>query len=116
MKKLITLKQHAYSDAFLVIVAFLTPFVFGFTDNIIAAGFVWGNGILALTLNLFSKYHFGVVKVIPMKVHSIIEFAAFPGFILIPTIFFPDVPGLPWVIPTLGIINLLTNIFTDYSK
>lgn len=116
MLKPLTLKQHAISDAFLVIVAFATPFVFGFTDNVIAAGFVWGNGILALVLNLLSNYHFGLFKVIPMKIHRIIEFAAFPGFILIPITFFADVPGLPFIIPALGIVNLLTNILTDYSS
>lgn len=116
MKKLLSLQQHAFSDGILVFVAFLTPFVFGFTDNLIAAGFVWGNGILALLLNLFSDYQFGIKKVIPMKIHSIIEYLAFPGFIIFPVMFFNDVPGVPIVIPIIGVMNLLTNIFTDYSK
>lgn len=76
---------------------------------------IWANGLLALTLNLLSNYPLGLKKIIPMKIHSQIEYLAFPGFILIPILFFSDVPGILYVVPTLGVLNLLTNYFTEYK-
>ena len=112
--RVISLRLHAASDALVTIAAFLVPWVFGFAGLDLPSLVVWGITAVALLLNLTSQYPLGVVRLIPMKVHSLLEYAAAPLFFIMPIAFFSDVPGVPIAIPVLGAVNLLTNALTDY--
>ncbi len=112
--RVISLHAHAISDALVVIGAILVPWVFGFAGMNVPSLAVWGISIVALLLNLASQYPLGVVRLTPMKVHSLLEYSAAPLFFILPFVFFRDVPGLTIAIPVLGSVNLLTNLLTDY--
>ena len=112
--RVISLRLHAISDALVVIGAILVPWVFGFAGMNVPSLAVWGISAVALLVNLASQYPMGIVRLIPMKVHSLLEYAAAPLFFILPFALFRDVPGLAVAIPVLGAVNLLTNALTDY--
>jgi hypothetical protein len=83
--KILSPKIHGYLD-YLVVVWFLAaPTLFGLTG--IAANISYALAIIHLGLTILTAFPLGVVKVIPLKFHGIIEFIV--SFALI---------ALPWVL------------------
>jgi uncharacterized membrane protein len=113
---LISLRLHAWSDAIVLTAALLTPWLGGFAGANVAALAVWGAVALAWGMNLLSQYPLGVVKVLPMRLHSLLELGAAPVFIVLYPYLFSNVPVLPWLFPAVGIVNLATNLLTDYRR
>lgn len=111
--KFITPRIHAFIDLLVVVFLFASPTLFGFTGTL--AMFTYVLGIVHLLLTVLTDYSMGVVKVIPLAVHGVIEFVV--GVVLIAlayTFFNDDAAGkLYYVI--FGTIVLLTWLVTDYK-
>lgn len=112
--RVISLRAHAVCDALIVATTVLVPWIFGFAGLNLPSLFVWGIAGVGLILNLASEYPLGVTPLLPMRVHSLLEYTAVPVFLIVPVALFDDVSGLPVAIPVLGALTMLVNALTDY--
>jgi hypothetical protein len=71
--KLLNPKTHGYIDYLAVMVFFLAPSVFGFSEQ--PTKISYAIGILHLMLTLATAFPLGIIKAIPFTVHGWIEFA-----------------------------------------
>jgi hypothetical protein len=114
--RLIPLRLHALSDALVIPGLLLTPWVWGFAGLNRPTLFIWAIAAVMLTAALLCAYPLGVVRLLPPKVHSLIEYIIAPSFFIMPFTQFADVPGATLALPVLGAVNLLSNALTDYPQ
>jgi hypothetical protein len=111
--RFISPQVHGFIDLLVVAFLFGSPTFFGFTDGV--ATFTYILGIVHLLLTLLTAYGMGIVKVIPLYIHGIIEFVV--GIVLIAlayTLFKGNASAqLYYVI--FGTVVLLTWLVSDYK-
>jgi hypothetical protein len=73
MIKGIKKKEHVYADYSYVPAALLAPTLFHFNQNKLAVGIAAGLAVSTLTVSLLTDAKWGVVKLIPYKVHAILD-------------------------------------------
>ncbi len=116
LHRLLSLRQHALSDALLLTFGVFTPWLLGYSHHALATGYTLAMVGLGVVLNVFSQYPLGLVRVIPMRVHSLVEYLGFPGFCIGPWLLFPEVPRAAVTLTVLGLLNQATNVLTDYPR
>ncbi len=78
--KLISTKIHGLLDYFGAVLLISLPWVFNFTLNHAQKNLPVVIGIIIIIYSLFTNYETGLVKLIPMKVHLVLDLVA--GLIL----------------------------------
>jgi len=85
--KFVTKRIHAFLDYPVAIALITLPFLLGLGDSNPAALYLSVvTGVAALILTLLTDHHLGVVRVIPYKIHLIVDFLVAVVFILAPFI------------------------------
>lgn len=64
-------KIHGAIDYLVVVFLFLSPTLFGLPE--VTTLFTYALGVIHLILTVTTKFEFGLVKLIPFKIHGIIE-------------------------------------------
>lgn len=83
----ITKQIHAYLDYPVALALMVLPFVLGLGESTPAAIYLSvGTGIAALILTLLTDHQTGVFRVIPYKMHLVVDFLVAVAFILAPFI------------------------------
>ena len=111
--KFISPKIHGIIDYLVVVFLLASPTIFGFTG--LLATFTYALGGVHLLLTILTAYSAGLIKVIPLALHGLIEFVV--GVVLIVlayTLFKDDVAGKLFYI-VFGTVVLLTWLVTDYT-
>jgi len=111
--KFISPKVHGIIDYLVVVFLLISPTIFGFTG--LLATFTYALGGVHLLLTILTAYSVGLVKVIPLALHGLIEFVV--GIVLIVlayTLFKDDATGKLFYI-VFGTVVLLTWLVTDYT-
>lgn len=86
--KFITKQIHAYLDYPVAIALIGLPFLLGLgSSNPLAFQLSVITGIAALILTILTDHHLGLVRVIPYRIHLIVDFLVGVVFILAPFIF-----------------------------
>ena len=86
--KFITKRIHAFLDYPVAIALIVLPFLLGLGEsNPLALQLSVATGIAALILTLLTDHHLGAFKVVPYKVHLIVDFIVAIVFIIAPFIF-----------------------------
>ena len=86
--KFITKSIHAYLDYPVALALILLPFILGLGEsNEIALYLSVVTGIAAFVLTLLTDHHLGVYKVIPYKLHLVVDFIVAIVFIISPFLF-----------------------------
>jgi len=86
--KFVTKRIHAFLDYPVAIALIALPFLLGLGDsNPMAFQLSVATGIAAFVLTLLTDHHLGVFRVIPYKIHLIVDFLVAIVFILAPFIF-----------------------------
>jgi hypothetical protein len=115
--KLLNSRIHGAIDYVVVIFLWLSPQLFGLSQPISILTYSLGTVHLALTV--FTNFHFGLIKIIPVRVHGWIELIV--GIVLITT---PPLIGsyVPtenvidkYFLASFGVVVLITWTVTDYS-
>ena len=111
--KFMSPKVHGIIDILIVVFLLASPLIFGFTGTLAVFTYVLGAAHLALTVLTDSTM--GLVRLIPVGVHELVEFiVAVAVIILAYTLFNNNADGkLYYVI--LGNCLLLTWLVTDYK-
>ncbi|HET8827830.1 MAG TPA: hypothetical protein VFM79_00745 [Pelobium sp.] len=79
-------KIHGIIDYLLVLFLWLSPSLFGLPPT--TSGFVYGLGVVYLSLSVCTHYEFGLVRFIPLKVHGYVELVI--SLFLVPITFYVD--------------------------
>ena len=83
--KFITKRIHALLDYPVAIALIVLPFVLGLgTSNPLALTLSVATGVAALLLTILTDHHLGIIRVVPYKVHLIVDFLVAIVFILAP--------------------------------
>lgn len=86
--KFITKRIHAFLDYPVALTLMIFPFILGLgQSNPIALYLSVFTGIAAFLLSLLTDHDLGVLKVIPYKIHLIVDFTVAIVFIISPFIF-----------------------------
>lgn len=106
--------HHAASDAVLLAFGAASPWLLGFAGMSLAFAYTMGVVLVGVVLNFGTDYPLGIVRVIPVRVHSLVEWTG-PGlFMLGPWVLFPHTPAA-WALTGIGVLNFATNALTDWG-
>jgi hypothetical protein len=110
--KFMSPKVHGIIDILVCVFLLASPIIFGFTGTL--ATFTYALGAAHLALTLLTDSSMGLVKIIPVSIHELVEFVvAVAVIILAYTLFDGNANGkLFYVI--FGNCLLLTWLVTDY--
>jgi len=96
---MISSKTHALLDYLVGILLIAAPWLLGFADSTAATVIPIVLGASTLVYSLFTNYEYGVVRVLPYKIHLTIDFIAGLLLLVSPWLFgFSDRIYLPHVI------------------
>lgn len=112
--KLFSSQVHGYIDYSLGLLLVLAPYLLNFNDIDVARNVAQGIGVLILGQSLFTNYELGLFKVIPLKVHLMLDVLASLFLAASPFLLgFNDYPANVWM-PHLivGIGYLLISLTT----
>ncbi len=86
--KFITKQIHAFLDYPVAIALIALPFLLGLgATNPIALQLSVVTGVAALILTILTDHHLGIIKVVPYKIHLLVDFLVGLTFVLAPFIF-----------------------------
>lgn len=107
--------NHGIFDYMLVVFLFLSPTMFGMQQY--TGGLVYGLAVFMLTLALTTNYKLGVLKLIPIPAHGIIELILPLLLVLSPWIFdFAHVKAEKNYFMILGIVIYIVHLFSYYHE
>ena len=113
--KFINAKIHGYLDYVVVLVFLAAPAVFHFSGIPAAISYTLAGVHLALTL--LTDFPLGVLKIVPLKWHGIIELVVGPVLVALPFVLgFGSEPAAQYFYMANGILILVVWFFTDYGK
>ncbi|RZJ82721.1 MAG: hypothetical protein EOO20_24095, partial [Chryseobacterium sp.] len=96
---MISSKPHALLDYLVGILLIAAPWLLGFADSTAATVIPIVLGASTLVYSLFTNYEYGIVRVLPYKIHLTIDFIAGLLLLVSPWLFgFSDRIYLPHVI------------------
>ena len=83
--KFVTKRIHALLDYPVAIALILLPFLLGLgTSNPLALTLSVATGVAALLLTILTDHHLGIIRIVPYRVHLIVDFLVAIVFILAP--------------------------------
>jgi hypothetical protein len=113
--KIINSRQHSAIDYIVVIFLLLAPTLFHLNDFISTLTYLLG--VVHLTLTVFTNFQYGLIKIIPLKIHGLIELIAAIVLMASPHILssYEDSITDQFFFATFGVVVLITWWATDYS-
>lgn len=106
-------KTHGIFDYLTSILLIISPWIFGFANGGLAQWIIVVFGILILGTAIFTRYEFGAVKTIPMRIHLTIDVII--GLVLIPVPWILGFAGeIFWPYVVFGLLISLAGVFTKY--
>lgn len=113
--KILSAKVHGFLDYFVVLVFLAAPSVLGL--SILPAVISYTLAGVHLALTLLTNFPLGVLKVIPLKWHGIIELIVGPVLIALPFVLgFGSEPAAQYFYIVNGIVIALVWFLTDYGS
>ena len=112
--KILSQKIHGIIDFLVVLFLLSSPTLFGFTG--LLAYFTYSLGIVHLLLTLLTDFNSGVIKIIPLPIHGLIELLV--GVVLVVlayTLFKGNEMGKVFY-TIFGIAVLVVWLITDYGQ
>ena len=86
--RFITKEIHAYLDYPVAVALMALPFLIGLgNSNPVALQLSVGTGVAALLLTILTDHHLGVIRVIPYRVHLLVDLLVGITFVIAPFIF-----------------------------
>lgn len=83
--KFVTKRIHAFLDYPVALALMVLPFLLGLgSSNPLALYLSLGTGVAAFILTLLTDHHLGVFRVVPYKIHLMVDFLVAMVFILVP--------------------------------
>ena len=113
--KIINAKMHGYLDYLVVLVFLAAPTLLHLSMVPATVAYVLAGVHLALTL--LTDFPLGLIKVVPLKVHGIIELIVGPCLIALPFVLgFGGEPAAQFFYIACGVVILVVWTLTKYEK
>lgn len=112
--KVISPKVHAILDYLTVIFLMISPSLFLLSD--VATKLVYLLSGIHLLLTICTNFKFGLFKVIPFRIHGLIEFFVAFGLVTAAFTYFKHTKVDQTFLTALGIIILVVFILTDFKQ
>lgn len=112
--KIISPKVHAILDYVTVIFLLVAPKLFLLSD--VASTFVYVLAIVHLMLTICTNFGGGLFKVIPFRIHGIIEFFVSVGLAIVAYTYFKNNNTDRIFFTALSVVILLVFLLSDYKK
>lgn len=110
--KVLSTKVHGYMDYLMGLLLIASPWLFGFFAGGMESWIPIIIGVATIGMSLMTAYEVGVAKIISMKTHLAIDFAAGLLLAVSPWLFgFADAVFLPHLI--LGVFEILAVVMTE---
>ncbi len=111
--KIISIKNHGYLDYITVLAFALIPTIFSFEG--IPAYLSYALAAIHLLMTLLTAFPLGAAKVIPVKLHKLVEMIVGPVLIIVPWVLgFSDNLSARYVYVAMGLIIIAVGLLTDY--
>jgi len=110
--KFISTKIHGMLDYTVGVLLIVSPWLFGFYDQTAATYVPMALGAMALVYSMFTNYELGLIKLLPVPIHLLLDILS--GIVLAasPWLFgFADIVSLPHLI--LGIFEIVAAFMTE---
>ena len=111
--KVLNSRVHGVVDYLVVLFLLASPTLFGLSEDIACYTYILAG--VHFTLTILTKFKFGLIKVIPFKIHGIIEYVV--GVVLIAAAFLHHLEGVDKTfVIGFGVAVLVTALITDYKS
>jgi hypothetical protein len=108
---ILSTRTHGMLDYLMGAVLLVAPYVFGFADNGAAQWVPMVLGVGAIAYSLLTRYELGVVKLLPMPVHLVMDAAS--GLLLAASPWLFGFSALVWVPHVVfGLLELGSSLIT----
>src|SRR5258708_760881 len=114
--KLIPITLHGVADYVVGVLLLVAPFVFGFSDNQAATWVSIVLGAGAIVASLFTNYPLGAIKLIPVTIHSLADYAVAVVLILAAAFAYGGAQTPTLVHLVIGILVLVVSLLTAYQR
>jgi len=111
--KILSPKIHGIIDFLVVLFLLASPTLFGFTG--LLAYFTYSLGIVHLLLTLLTDFSGGVIKIIPLPIHGLIELLVGVVLVVLAFTLFKDSDNGKLFYAVFGAAVLLVWLMTDYK-
>ncbi|HVW95411.1 MAG TPA: hypothetical protein VHA56_05555 [Mucilaginibacter sp.] len=111
--KFMSPKVHGIIDILVCVFLLASPIIFGFTGTL--AIFTYALGAAHTVLTLGTDFQIGVIKLIPVQIHELIEFVVAVSVIVLAYTLFNNNPDGKLFYVIFGNCVLLTWLVTDYK-
>ena len=99
----ISLNAGAFLDACLLGLLLVSPWVCGYTQYEKATQCAVGLVVMGMGLSVLTDYPFGIIRLIPVVLHRLVEFTSPAMFVAIPWVFFRDAGMMPIIATIVGL-------------
>ena len=111
--KIISIKNHGYLDYVTVLAFALIPTVFGFGGTPAYLSYILA--VVHLTMTLLTDFPLGAIKIIPVKLHKLVETIVGPVLIVLPWVLgFSENVIARYVYVIMGLVIIAIVLLTDY--
>ncbi|MDP9075916.1 MAG: hypothetical protein M3O71_00700 [Bacteroidota bacterium] len=110
--KFMSPRVHGIIDILVCVFLLASPIIFGFTGTL--AVFTYGLGVAHLILTLLTDFNMGIVKIVPVSIHELIEFIVAVAVIVLAYTAFGNTADGKLFYVIFGNCLLLTWLVTDY--
>ena len=105
--------MHGYLDYFTVVVFLVAPSLFNLTG--VAAILAYALAVIHLAMTLATDFPLGAVKLIPFKIHGLIERIVGPVLLLVPFVLgFEGAARFFYLF--MGVVIIIVGFLTDYES
>jgi hypothetical protein len=108
----ISLALHARIDVGVLVFVLVSPWLFGFSQHGGATIMAVCAFVVGMSLNLVTDYPAGILKLVPMKLHKMVEMTTPPMTLVVPWVFFADAGAFPWVMTAAGLVVIVNGLLT----
>lgn len=108
----ISLNAHALLDGLLLGLMLVAPWLYGYTQYEEATQYSVGLFVIGMGLNVVTNYPLGLLRLLPMQWHRMVEFTSPMIFIVIPWLFFADAGIMPLIATGVGVGVLVNTALT----
>jgi SPW repeat len=115
--KLLSLRNHAMAEPLIAIVFIAAPWIFGFSDASDATTVSIVLGVLVLLTGLTTRWRMGVVKLLPLGTHRMMDLAVALIAIVSPFVLgFSDNGAATRFLVIIGVLEIGATLMTNWDE
>ncbi len=111
--RIIKTRWHAFLDYMTALLLLISPWLFDFTRDTLSTRIGVISGAIVLIMSVFSRNEGGLIRVIPMPIHLIMDIVLGFAILILPYLPTQELPHI--VLLLVGLMLICSGIFTENS-